>query len=105
MKKYKVKIDPEALADIRNIALWYNEVQAKLGYRFQHNAIAKINQLNKDPQIFAIRYLKIRCMQVPKFPYLVHFYINEESNTVEVLAVISTKRDPEIWNEKTIKDI
>lgn len=32
---------------------------------------------------------------------MVHFYINPNAYTVEVLAVISTARDPEIWEEKT----
>jgi hypothetical protein len=34
---------------------------------------------------------------------MVHFYINQELNMVEVLAVISTDRNPKIWDEKTIK--
>ena len=35
MKKYKVKIEPEALSDIQEITDWYNE-QANLGKRFQN---------------------------------------------------------------------
>ena len=101
MKKYKVKIVPEALSDIHDITKWYNEAQAKLGKRFLDTTIAKINRLSKDPQIFAIRYQEIRCMQVPKFPYMIHFYINEKTNIVEVLAVISTNRNPKIWEERT----
>lgn len=42
-------------------------------------------------------------MLVNKFPYMVHFYINDAKNTVEVLAVISTVRNPEVWEEKTRK--
>jgi hypothetical protein len=34
---------------------------------------------------------------------MAHFYINDENNTVEVLAVISTDRNPKIWQEKTSK--
>lgn len=34
---------------------------------------------------------------------MVHFYINIENNTVEVLAVISTDRNPKNWEEKTAK--
>ena len=101
MKKYKVMIEPEALSDIQDITNWYNETQAKLGKRFLDTTIAKINRLSKDPQIFAIRYQEIRCMQVPKFPYMIHFYINEKTNIVEVLAVISTNRNPKIWEERT----
>jgi len=103
MKKYKVKIDPEALADIQEITDWYNEAQAGLGKRFQKTVIRHINLLNKDPQIYAIRYKEIRCVLIKKFPYMVHFYINDKNNTIEVLAVISTSRNPIIWKEKTNK--
>jgi hypothetical protein len=55
MRKYKIKIEPEALADIQEITDWYNDAQEGLGKRFQKTAIKHINSLNKDPQIFAIR--------------------------------------------------
>ena len=103
MKKYSVKIEPEALNDLQEITDWYNEQQAGLGGRFQKTTIKHINSLNKDPQIYAIRYMKIRCISIIKFPYMVHFYINDENNAVEVLAVISTDRNPRIWLEKTSK--
>ena len=105
MKRYKVKIDPEALADIQGITDWYNEVMTKLGKRFLETTIKQINSLSKDPQIYATRYKDIRCMLIKKFPYMVHFYINEETNVVEVLAVISTHRNPKIWEEKTARHI
>jgi plasmid stabilization system protein ParE len=103
MKKYKVKIEPEAFTDIQEITDWYNKAQAELGKRFQDTAIKQINSLNKDPQIYPIRYKEIRCILIKKFPYMAHFYINDENNTVEVLAVISTDRNPKIWTEKTSK--
>lgn len=103
MKRYKVKIEPSALADIQGITDWYNEQQAGLGGRFQKTAIKHIDSLCKDPQIYVIRYKEIRCMRIKKFNYMVHFYINDENNTVEVLAVISTDRNPELWHKKTTK--
>jgi hypothetical protein len=101
MKKFNLLIEPEALSDIQEITGWYNGKQAGLGKRFQSTAIRHINSLSKEPQIYAIRYKEIRCMLIKKFPYMVHFYINQETTTVEVLAVISTDRNPKIWEEKT----
>ncbi len=103
MKKYKVKIEPEALTDIQEITDWYNEQQSGLGRRIQKAIIQHINVLNKTPQIYAIRYREIRCVIIKKFPYMVHYYINKKNNTVEILAVISTERNPKIWQDKTKK--
>jgi plasmid stabilization system protein ParE len=99
--KYKVKIEPEALADIQDITDWYNKRKVGLGKRFQAIAIKQINGLKKDPHICTIRYNEIRCMVVKNFPYMIHFYINDETRTVEVLAVFSTDRDTKIWQERT----
>jgi len=96
MKRYKVKIEPEALADIQNITDWYNKQQAGLGKRFQRTTKLQISSLQNNPQIYAIRYKEIRCMIIKKFPHMAHFYINDENNTVEVLSVISTDRNPKI---------
>lgn len=103
MKKYNIKIEPEALADIQEITDWYNEQQTGLGKRFQNSTVKLINSLNKNPQAHAIRYKEIRCVLVKKSPYMVHFYIDANNSTVEVLAVISTSRNPKIWTEKTTK--
>ncbi|WP_372950739.1 type II toxin-antitoxin system RelE/ParE family toxin [Mariniphaga sp.] len=103
MKKFKVRIEPDALNDIREISAWYNEQLPKLGTRFQKAAIRQINLLERNPQIYAIRYREIRCVLVRKFPYLVHFYIDENNDAVEVLAVISTYQNPEKWIEKIDK--
>lgn len=43
-------------------------------------------------------------MLIMKFPYMVHYFINSQNKTVEILAVKSTLRDPKIWEEKTNKN-
>ena len=48
MKKYKVKIEPEALVDIQEATDCYNEQQPKLGKRFQNATIKQINSLNPE---------------------------------------------------------
>jgi plasmid stabilization system protein ParE len=101
MKKYRIKIASDALSDIREIKYWYDSQKISLGNTFKDTVIKQINGLTENPQIFAIRYEEIRCMLVRKFPYMVHFYINQKISIVEVLAVISTDRNPKIWEEKT----
>jgi len=105
MKRFKVKIDPEALTDIREATDWYNQQQPELGERFQNTTVKQIDSLSKDPHIYAIRYKEIRCMIVDKFPFMVHFYINEPDHSVEVLAVINTGSNPRVWLQKTKKNV
>jgi hypothetical protein len=55
MKKYRIKIDTEALTDIRDIAGWYDLQKAGLGKIFKDSVIKQINNLTENPQIFTIR--------------------------------------------------
>ena len=100
---YTVKIEPEALADIQDITNWYNEMKNGLGKKFQTATIKQIDCLKKNPLAYSIRYEQIRCTPVKRFPYLVHFFADIKMMTVEVLAVISTDRNPKIWLEKSAK--
>ena len=73
MKPYKVKIDKEALTDIREIIEWYSQHQPELGIRFKINVVEQIESLHRNPQAYFIRYHEIRCLLVKKFPYMIHY--------------------------------
>jgi len=100
MKKYKVVIDADALQDIQEATDWYNEQSYGLGIRFQEQVKLHINKLKNNPNNYRIRYADVRCMLVKKFPFLVHFIVDESNMLVEVFAVIHTSRNPKIWKQK-----
>ena len=101
MKRYIVKIVSEALLDIQDITDWYNLQKRGLGKRFQKIVIRHIDSLSKRPHAYAVRYNNIRCALIKGFPYMIHYNIDEDEFVVKVLAVISTDRNPKIWEEKT----
>lgn len=95
---YKLKIDIDAFADIQQAQDWYELQQKGLGKRYINQVKKQINALKKDPYIFSIKYKEIRCKKVDKFPFLIHYKINEELKTVNIFAIFHTSRSPEIWN-------
>lgn len=100
MLKFRIKIDPDALLDIQEATNWYNNQIAGLGSRFQKQVKQQINSLKENAQNYGIRYNDVRCMAIRKFPFLVHFVIEESTGTVKVFAVIHTSRNPAIWKGK-----
>ena len=103
MEKYSIKIDEEALNDLREVVVWYNNVSNNLGLRFHKQVKSQINSLKKNPHTYSIRYSDTRCLLVKKFPFIIHYLINEESFTVEIYAIFHTSRNPQIWKSRMKK--
>jgi hypothetical protein len=100
MIEYNIKIDVDALQDIQNATEWYNDQLEGLGTQFQKHVKIYINSLKKKAPLYSIRYGDVRCMLLKKFPFMIHYIIDEKQYLVEVFAVIHTSRNPEIWAKK-----
>ncbi len=86
---YKIKIDQEALIDLQEIIVWYNNQTQGLGARFFKQTSSQINLLKKTPFIFSTRYDDVRCMIIKKFPFMVHYKITYSGDTRSRFPVIS----------------
>lgn len=99
---FKIKIYPEALLDIEQAADWYNKQLPGLGKRFKKQIVKQINKLATTAELHTIRYNEVRCMVINKFPFMVHFTLNNQIQEVRVFAVFHTSRSPQIWLERKI---
>ena len=100
---YKIQIYSEALNDIQEATNWYNLQQNGLGARFQKQVKRQINLLKTNANNYGVRYNDIRCVLIRKFPFLIHFAINEMNKTIEVYSIIHTSRNPKIWQNERSK--
>lgn len=96
MKKYIVVFSPLALNDIEQAVTYYNEHQKGLGKRFALQVQQALSAIKRNPLFASIRYEDIRCAQVSKFPFLIHYKIDEATSTVTIAAVYSTYQQP-LW--------
>jgi len=98
---FKLIYAAEVYDDLQQNIDWYNEKQSGLGSRFFKAVKEQIYQIKKTPYGIAIRYEEVRCAKVKGFPYMIHFKVFPDINTIKVMAVFSTHRDPKIWKERT----
>jgi len=98
--KYVVEYNPEFFDDLVLAVDWYNGIQIGLGTRFFNKVKEQTTKLSTLALLFAVKYDDIRCMHIEKFPYLVHYRVNEQTSTVKVEALFHTSRNPEIWHER-----
>ncbi|HSV77000.1 MAG TPA: type II toxin-antitoxin system RelE/ParE family toxin [Bacteroidales bacterium] len=99
--KFKVEYNPDFYIDIAQAVDWYNEKQAGLGDRLLKIIKQQTAKLAASALHFEIKYDNIRCMRIEKFPYMVHYRVNEQTKTVKVEAMLHTSRNPENWNERS----
>jgi len=99
--KFKVVYNPEFYGDIVQAVDWYNEKQPGLGDKL-FNAVKKLTKkLTASAFHYAIKYEDIRCMPIEKFPYVVHYRIDERTKTVKIEALFHASRNPDLWVKRT----
>lgn len=95
--RFRVELDSRALQDIQEAIDYYDEQLIGLGVTFEACLNKYIKSLSKNP-FYHKRYDDIRCLPLKKFPFMLHFTVDEASKLIYVHAVINTSRDPkEYW--------
>lgn len=99
MKAFEIKIEPDALLDIQGGINWYNRQQPGLGRRFYAEIKASFKKLEIYP-FYRTRYDDVRCYALQKFPYMIHYTLDEENKKIIVRAVFGTPGNPDLWTER-----
>ena len=95
--KFTIELDSRVIQDIQEAIDYYDEQLIGLGEKFESYINKYIKTLAKNP-FYQIRYDNIRCLPLKKYPYMIHFTIDEKNNFVFIHSVINTSRDPkEYW--------
>ena len=93
MKKYSITADIRVKDDLLEAKDFFNSRRKGLGLKFLADYRNSLSKLKVNP-FYEIRYNTIRCLPFETFQFMFHFTIDEVNNTVLVLAVISTHKDP-----------
>ena len=99
---YKVIILPFAKNDIKESALWYNQQSKGLGKKFTSEIKKQIQIAILNPYTFSIKYSNVRAIILKKFPYMIHFTIDESNYRILISAVLHTSRNSDIWVERIV---
>lgn len=96
--KYELEIKEEAVFDIKEAYLYYEEQRKGLGNRFLDTLDSHMERVQKNPQHYQVKRKPYREALIKDFPYLIIYEI--ENTKVIVYAVFNTWQNP---NKKPIK--
>jgi plasmid stabilization system protein ParE len=85
------KRHPLVRDDLRDAALWYENLLEGLGRRFNAEAIAVLKRLPSEALLYAVRFGDIPRVNLPSFPYGVFYFLHGEE--VIVLGVLHGARE------------
>ena len=85
----------EALFDVEEIVLWYEEHREGLSYDFELCLEVGLHEIQRNPQAFQKRYKSVKIRFIQRFPYGIHYIVEE--NKIIVLGVFHTSRSPKNW--------
>ncbi len=97
---YQLAIRPDALADIENAGMWYEERQPSLGADFVRAVRQAIDTLPANPLIYSVRARRsqVRWFFPPRFPYRIVYRVKRD--VITVVAVIHAARHDRHWRER-----
>lgn len=98
--RYKITLLKEARLDIKEIIIWYNEEKSGLGKLFYESLKIKLNYIQRNPFHCQVSYRDVRNILLNKFPYQIHFKIEEPAKSIIIIAVTHTSRNPRVWKDK-----
>ena len=98
MKQYAIEAERAVEADVEAAFNWYEGEEPGLGLEFLEELRAAYHRILDHPLGYQDLRSGIRRALTRRFPYAVYFSIEEEA--IVIVAVLSTARDPEEWQQR-----
>ncbi|MFC3417557.1 type II toxin-antitoxin system RelE/ParE family toxin [Algoriphagus hitonicola] len=102
---FELRYNPHIYLDIQKAVDFYTEETKsdQLGRRFIQHVEITLSKLNQAALNYQVRFDDVRMIPVPSFPFLVHYRVSEETNTVFVEAIFHVRENPETWQTRLKK--
>lgn len=94
----QIQFTKEALFDIEEIVLWYEEQREGLSYDFELCLEIGVNEIQRTPSAYQKRYKNVKIRFINRFPYGIHYIVN--AKMITILAVFHSSRSPKNWSNR-----
>jgi plasmid stabilization system protein ParE len=98
---YSVRFTQTARAELIDAQDWYEGEARGLGRRFREGVDAVAERMSANPLQFPVVYKNVRRALLRRFPYSLFFVIEDDTDTLLVIACFHASRDPSHWQKRT----
>jgi mRNA-degrading endonuclease RelE of RelBE toxin-antitoxin system len=91
---FKFVFHPKAETEYIHAFRWYENQLIGLGHRFEKAFDEKLQAIQANPFLFAVKYNAFREARLKTFPYLIVYRIYPQKQVIFVSAVHHFKRNP-----------
>lgn len=98
IENFILLLSNETKHDIFEIAYWYESKRDGLGDEFMLSLEATFSLITRNPKLFQLHELGVRCAFTKRFPYRIVFEI--DGDIIVVHAIIHTSRKPTTWESR-----
>ena len=95
MKRYRLEAEAAVEFDIESAFNWYETEEPGLGSEYLEQLRLVYRRILENPLGYGEQRSDIRRGLMRRFPYAVYFSVEDE--TILILAVLHTARDPAEW--------
>ncbi len=93
INNFKLKILSRAKLEVKEVTEYYESKTKGLGKAF-YLEFKNYSKTLRNIPFFEVKYNIVRTLPLKKFPYTIHFSIDENEKTVSIQALTSNHQDP-----------
>ena len=93
LDNFKIKVLKHAELEVDEISEYYEAINEGLGVDFYSEYIDYVETLKHIP-FFEVKYNIVRKLPLKKFPYTIHFTVDEFEKIVSILAITCDYQNP-----------
>jgi toxin ParE1/3/4 len=96
---FGVVLRRQAQAEFDSAIDWYEQQRSGLGAEFAEQVQDAFDRIASMPEVHPPVYRDVRKALVRRFPHVIFYRVKDDR--VVVLAVVHSKRDPEVWKSRS----
>jgi plasmid stabilization system protein ParE len=97
----RVRLHPEARAELRDARTWYYERSPLSATVFAHAVDTAVSRIREAPNSFPLADHGTRKFVLQRFPF--HIFYRPDEGEIVIVAVAHQKRRPGYWSNRAMK--